>query len=78
VTYVVGCGISPGHELPEGHRVVRAPAGLPCTGVWSALAAGLPDWSVSGGRVVVADYDRALRYLNLCVVDTHDSGGAQE
>ncbi|HEY2574823.1 MAG TPA: hypothetical protein VGI74_00800 [Streptosporangiaceae bacterium] len=40
-----------------------APAGQPCTGVWWELAGGLAGWMAAGRRVVVADYDPALRYL---------------
>jgi hypothetical protein len=45
-----------------------APPGLPCTGVWVALAAALPEWP--DRRVAVADYDRMLRNLSVCTLDT--------
>jgi hypothetical protein len=45
-----------------------APPGLPCTGVWVALAAALPGWR--GRRVAVADYDRMMRNLSICTLDT--------
>ena len=46
-----------------GARV--APTGQPGTGVWWALADELD----AAGRIVVADYDPALRYLSLAAVD---------
>jgi hypothetical protein len=47
----------------DGARV--APEGQPGTGVWWALA----DELATPGRVVLADYDPALRYLSLAAVD---------
>lgn len=47
-------------ELCPAVRV--AEPGRPCTGTWDGLGA-------SGGLALVADYDRALRYLGLCLVE---------
>ena len=47
----------------DGARV--APPGQPGTGAWWALADELD----RAGRIVVADYDPALRYLSVAAVD---------
>jgi hypothetical protein len=49
--------------LPAGCEIRVAPSGQPYTGVWWELAGGLAGWTAQGRRVVVADYDPALRYL---------------
>ncbi|MBP2702769.1 hypothetical protein JOL79_03000 [Microbispora sp. RL4-1S] len=68
VTVVAGRGVL--GLLPAGLAEVREAApGLPCTGVWAALADGMPRWRSAGRRVVVCDYDRTLRYLSTCVID---------
>lgn len=59
-----GVGLADGPELPlPGPRRRNAPAGQPCTGVWSALR-GAP-----AGRAVLADYDRELDRLAHCTLD---------
>lgn len=63
VTLVVGDGVAvePGTAVAE---VLRAPAGLPYTGVWSRLCAGdQPD-----RLAVLADHDPALGYLSVAAV----------
>jgi hypothetical protein len=53
-------------ELCPTAAVRVAEAGRPCTGAWDGLGTSWPD----GGRLaLVADYDRALRYLGVCLVD---------
>ncbi|MBC3841529.1 hypothetical protein GXW82_18310 [Streptacidiphilus sp. 4-A2] len=46
-------------------RSVDAPAGQPLTGVWSELAARLPQWRSQGRPVLVADYDPVLGLLGM-------------
>jgi hypothetical protein len=59
-----GLGLADGPPLPPpGPRRRDAPAGQPCTGVWSALR-GAP-----AGRAVVADYDHELDRLAHCTLD---------
>ena len=63
-----------GGDLPDppGYHVCRARGDQPDTGVWSALAgvlAGEDGSAPPDARVVVASYDRALRYLCLAVVE---------
>ena len=55
--------------LPSVGEVILGPAGQPCTGPWSAFLDHLPDWRRAGRRVALADYDQALGYAGLCVVD---------
>jgi hypothetical protein len=43
--------------------------GLPATGVWAELAAGLPGWAGRGARVMLADFDERQRRLSACAVD---------
>jgi hypothetical protein len=50
-------------------EVLVPPPGQPYTGVWWELAAGLPRWTAGGRRVLLADYDKTLRYLCVCVID---------
>ena len=79
ITLVAGNGLA-GAALvagpagaPASGRVVAAPAGQPCTGVWWELAGGLPGWREQGQRVLLADYDPALRYLCVSALDV-DAG----
>jgi hypothetical protein len=55
--------------LPAGSEVVFGPAGQPVTGVWWELAGGLPGWATRGRRVLLAEYEAALRYLCVSVID---------
>jgi hypothetical protein len=67
MTTIAGIGVDP--ELAEDFPIRWAPEDLPCTGVWSELADGLEQWTVTGQRVVVVDYDPVLRYLSFCTID---------
>ncbi|MCH6167160.1 hypothetical protein [Pseudonocardia alaniniphila] len=67
MTTIAGVGVDP--ELAEDFPIRWAPEDLPCTGVWSELADGLAQWTTTGQRVVLVDYDPILRYLSLCTVD---------
>ncbi|QFZ21229.1 hypothetical protein [Saccharothrix syringae] len=51
---------------PDHPDCVRVPAGRPTTGVWWHLAGALRG---PAGPVVVADYDRDLRYLCLAAIE---------
>ena len=51
-------------------RVIAAPTGQPCTGVWHELAQNYTEWAQHGALVTLADYDRQLRTLCLCTIDT--------
>jgi hypothetical protein len=63
-------GPSTGEALSAFVDQVRiAPAGQPSTGVWWELAGGLSAWAAEGRRVLLAEYDQALRYLCLSAVD---------
>jgi hypothetical protein len=42
---------------------------LPGTGVWWALADGLPGWTARGRHVLLADYDRLLGALCVSAID---------
>lgn len=71
---VLGGGLSKADVEGLGiDRIVAAPAGRPCTGVWHELAQGHAQWSEHGDFVILADYDRQLRTLCLCAIET---GGA--
>ncbi|WP_410579401.1 hypothetical protein [Amycolatopsis sp. lyj-108] len=61
-------GPAVGVERPGVDLVVAEP-GRPCTGVWAALVDRLGDWD-AGRRVVLAEYDPALRYLGTCSIET--------
>jgi hypothetical protein len=68
---VLGGGLS--KEDVDGlgiDRVIMAPAGRPCTGVWHELAQGHAEWAEQGAFVVLADYDLQLRTLCLCAIET--------
>lgn len=67
MTTIAGIGVDP--ELAKDFPIRWAPEDLPCTGVWSELADGLEQWTATGQRVVLVDYDPVLRYLSLCTVD---------
>ena len=49
--------------------LVRAPAGMPCVGLWSTFADELPRLRPACRTVVLADYEAQLGYLGLCRVD---------
>jgi 4-hydroxymandelate oxidase len=59
-------GRAPG--APPRPRLRAAPAGQPFTGVWWELVGGLPEWTVDGRRVVLADYDAGLGYLSVATI----------
>ncbi|MGF1427146.1 hypothetical protein [Kitasatospora sp. LaBMicrA B282] len=62
----VGPGRAVGTAVTDGYAgVVRARDGSPYTGLWSALAAGLPRWRAAGRGLLLADYDAGLGYLGL-------------
>jgi hypothetical protein len=68
-TTVVGRGLARCLPNPPstGDLVVAA-AGLPCTGLWSALAGRLDGWREAGRDVLLADYDDTQRRLSTCTV----------
>jgi hypothetical protein len=55
---------------------VIAPAGQPATGTWWELAGGLGRWTDQQQLVLVADYDRPLRYLSVSAADFADGAFA--
>lgn len=55
-----------------------APPGLPCTGVWMVVAERLPQWRATGERVLIADYDKDLRYLSVGGLDVPAATGMEE
>jgi 4-hydroxymandelate oxidase len=60
--------------LPVGAKMIVAPAGQPCTGVWWEVAGRLSGWAERGGRrVLVADYDPLPGSLCLAVIDVAGS-----
>jgi 4-hydroxymandelate oxidase len=59
---------------PDLGRVRVAPAGQPYTGVWWELAGELAE-TTADRRVVLADYDPALRYLCLSAIDVSAADG---
>ncbi|WP_433289818.1 hypothetical protein ACQPZQ_40780 [Pseudonocardia sp. CA-142604] len=67
MTTIAGIGVDP--DLAQDFPIRWAPEDLPCTGVWSELADGLEQWTATGQRVVLVDYDPVLRYLSFCTVD---------
>jgi hypothetical protein len=78
VTLITGNGLRspasaslpPSAPLPPGiDQVLSAPSGQPCTGVWWELAGGLQTWTAEGRRVLLADYDPALKYLCVSAID---------
>jgi hypothetical protein len=83
---VLGGGLSSADaDGLEAGRIVMAPAGRPCTGVWYELARRYPEWTEQGSFITLADYDRRRRTLCLCAVDAQPapvralsrSGGAR-
>lgn len=54
--------------LADAGRVVHAPAGQPGTGPWHELARLLRRPDAAGGRILLASYEEALGYLDLCLV----------
>jgi 4-hydroxymandelate oxidase len=79
VTVIAGGGIVAGGPraaaadeslgIPAADQVIAAPAGQPCTGVWWEFAGCLPEWTASGRRVLLADYDRLLGTLCVAAID---------
>jgi 4-hydroxymandelate oxidase len=65
---ILGRGV-PGRPPDFPGEVRAAPSGQPATGPWWELADGLAGWAVAGRRIVLVDYDPALGYLCLLVVD---------
>jgi hypothetical protein len=80
---VLGDGISPADAQDcAADQTIRAPAGLPHTGIWLELARRLPNWmsqrtsqrisqrsTDTAVVVILADYDRRLRTLCLCSIE---------
>jgi hypothetical protein len=59
-------------DLCSGHPdpvVLRGNAGLPLTGLWWELAAGLGNWVAQGKRVVLADHDPTVGLLSVAAID---------
>ncbi|UGT61029.1 hypothetical protein [Nocardia asteroides] len=54
--------------------LVRAPAGMPCVGVWSTLAGLMPELRRTGRTVVLTDYEERLGYLGLCRIEVTAAG----
>ena len=70
---VLGGGLSKDDVDGFGiEHVITAPTGQPCTGVWTELAQGHAEWAQRGALVTLADYDRQLRTLCLCTIETPD------
>ncbi|MEC3976893.1 hypothetical protein [Amycolatopsis sp. H20-H5] len=59
---VLGTGLLGHCQVPTGIPVVKAREGLPCTGLWTALA----DTDPQAHTLLLADYDPNLRSLGLC------------
>lgn len=53
-------------------RVRWAPAGQPCTGIWSLLADEVAIGRGTPRRIMLADYDQRLGYLCQCVLEEAD------
>ncbi|MDX2525286.1 hypothetical protein [Streptomyces europaeiscabiei] len=68
-TTVVGQGLARclSAPLPTVDTVVAEP-GLPCTGLWSALAGKLGEWRERGRDVLLADYDETQQRLSTCTM----------
>jgi hypothetical protein len=49
--------------------VLRGNNGLPLTGLWWELAAGLDNWAAQGKRVVLADHDPTVGLLSVAAID---------
>ncbi len=49
--------------------VLRGNRGLPLTGLWWELAAGLDKWVAQGKRVVLADHDPTVGVLSVAAID---------
>jgi hypothetical protein len=65
------------HWLAAGLDVAIEPVkpGLPCTGLWAALAEQCRTRRGAGRhRIVLADHDAELGYLNICRFDTATPG----
>jgi 4-hydroxymandelate oxidase len=72
VTLITGQGLD-AERFGPGLDVRPAPPGRPCTGPWSALADVLPEVAGDGPRrLVVAEYDSALRYLCTSTLDLEE------
>ncbi|MFC9434469.1 hypothetical protein [Nocardia sp. NPDC057030] len=72
-TMIAGAGVE--GELGVDYPIQRAAGDLPCTGVWSGFAGGLAQWTSTGQRVVLVDYDPTLRYVSLCTMDVPPGPG---
>ena len=73
-------GVMPGSadwapDLAAAGQICGPAAGQPVTGVWWELAGRLPGWVTEGRTVLVADYERALRYLSVCVISAGAPAG---
>lgn len=69
VTLVLGAGLGRFAHTSLTERTVTAVSGQPFTGPWWELAGGLADWQDEGRLVLLADYDRGLRYLSVSALD---------
>ncbi|HEV2635720.1 MAG TPA: hypothetical protein VGX23_11275 [Actinocrinis sp.] len=68
---ILGSGLACVDLYSAGCRqIILADLGQPYTGQWTELARGLSGWSAQGALILVADYDRHLQCLSLCVIDT--------
>ena len=68
---ILGSGLACVDLFSSGCRqIILADLGQPFTGQWSELANGLLGWAAEGALILVADYDRQLCCLSLCVIDT--------
>jgi hypothetical protein len=65
-TAVLGPGLA--YRTAPAHTVIRAPADLPGTGLWQELARLLRRPDAPGRRILIASYEQALGYLDLCMV----------
>jgi hypothetical protein len=63
--------------LSTSDEVLIAPAGLPCTGIWSVLARNLAGWRGKGKYVVMADYDEGQHRLSACTLSVARAGTAK-
>jgi hypothetical protein len=73
-TALYGQGLRPLRPDLRADELRFAAPGLPCTGAWSMLAESLPSWSVTGRRVLIADYDEDLRRLAFCTINVTAGG----
>ena len=70
-TLLLGAGLDPDDAagIPV-EELVPAPAGQPCTGAWWQLAGDVSRWQAETGLLLVADYERALGYLSVSLLQS--------